>query len=297
MVKKKREDYALEIINRWGPLKAKQIQSMALTAMGESEEDAYPIKTLYAHLKKMVLDDVINEELYGPDGELLDEEADHGVKNPRKLYVGKEPTQKIAGSDLIEELGGDVHTPAALRPFFNIFEGLAGVPSETEIHLYMNINQGFVNLRMDVEVFNSGILIARKNPEEIENVLDSIGSNFDKRTLLLELPHPKISSYKETSDSGHCFLSFSNEETVKVKDLGSTNGTRIKVISADDAEVMRRKGELIGEATMTSDWSNVPIHEEIKLAEKEEREVRMPFILDLGGEFKILVAHSEQVSA
>ncbi|MCO4795657.1 MAG: FHA domain-containing protein [Bacteriovoracaceae bacterium] len=293
MVKKRREDYALEVLKRWGRLNAKQVQALASAAMGR-DIDGYPIKTLYSHLKNMVIEGLIDVEEYGPGGELLIEE-EHKVKNPRKLFIHPESIKGVSGQDLIEEIGGQIYCPKSLRHFYSVFEGLASVPSETEIHLYMNINQAFINLRIDIDVFNSSLLIGRSREETNNNEMDSVSENFNKRTLLLELPHPKISSYKNTKDSGHCLLSFTNEKTVSITDQGSSNGTSIKVISDDTAEELRRKGELIGEATMTSDWINVPIDEIINLKEMEQREVQLPFILELGGEFKILFAHSDQV--
>ncbi|GAB4416624.1 MAG: hypothetical protein OHK0056_25030 [Bacteriovoracaceae bacterium] len=296
MQKKKREDYVLEIINRWGRLNARQIQSMAVTAMGESGTQAYPIKTLYAHLKKLEEDDVIDVEHYSAQGELISLERLDEVKNPRKLYVRKAPIENISGAEILQELGGDIFCPKHILPFFNIFDGLSDIPSENEIHLYFNINQEFLNFRLDTDVFDCNLLIGRSVSEDREQTLNCLGEFFTRRTLLLELPSPKISSYKRDTYSGHCLITFNNENAVTIKDLGSTNGTKVKIISNKDALALQKKGELFGNKTLTSNWSNIPSLKELTLAPKKEQSFDLPFILELGGEFNLLFIHSKILS-
>ena len=297
MKKKRREEYVLEIINRWGRLNARQIQSMVVTAMGERSLDSYPIKTLYAHLKKLEYDDLINVENYSAKGELISEEKVDEIKNPRKLFIRKAPIINVSGAEILQELSGDIHCPKYILPFFNIFDGFSVIPSETEIHVYFNINQQFLSFRIDVDVFECNLLIGRKVSEDRELVLNSLVEFFNKRTLLLELPIPKISSYKCDSTSGHCLLSFIDEKSVTVKDLGSTNGTKVKLIADKVASDLQKKSELFGNRTLTSNWSNIPSLKEHLVVAQKEQSFNLPFILELGGEFNLLFINSKSLSS
>jgi hypothetical protein len=282
---KEREEAILKVLERGGKLDARSIGVRAEMILGV---DSYPKQSLYRMLSKLIDQEEICFEELAPDGSVI-ATPDHQYKNPRKLYFHPSHKSGVPGNKALEELGGKIITPKILFPFMNIFDGKQIESDSPEIFMSFILGQELLTLRMDMDIIKTSVLIARKSENKEISILEALKENFSGRTSLLELPCPKLSSYKLDNESGHCKISFEDKDNVLIEDLGSSNGTNIYKLDPENAKKMRIKGELLGTSTMTSSWLDITNGKPLALIKNKPESLSYPFILELGDELMILI--------
>ena len=287
ITKAKRIQTILEVIERWGRLQKAQIDEHVAQSLGIDVNDIK--KSTYLDLTDLVVDHSIIEYRYSPDGALLEEYDPVKHKNTRCEYESRKRGSQISGAALLESKGAKVLVSERLRRSVQVTNIVSGVDL-IYFNMLFELEDMFFNLRVKLDDLPFTLILTRiKEGEKV--TINDFEAVFKKRSIVLSLPIPNLSSYSEKSRFGHSSLTVVSPDDIQVSDLGSRNGTAVLKLITEEAEILIKKGSLIGDVTTTEVWSSIkagkaaPI--EIKL--NELRSFAAPLVIQASNAFRLLI--------
>lgn len=290
ITKSKRLEAVRQVLRRWGRLNKQQINQYVSTHLGADADEIS--RALYRDLEELVANGEAVDYRFSPDGKLIDNyDPDvHKNTNAEWALVGSENT--VLGDSILREIGGSFYAPARLVRDFRIEAG-STEPSFQTIHIYFSVLQSFLCLKLNVNALPIKLLIGR--PQDQLNYtppLEDIYKRFGKRTAVLLIPLPNISSTISSEKCGHASIDIANPEVVSISDLNSKNGTSYYKMSQNDADLLRRKGNLLGDKTISMSWTKIKRSDliPVKIPSGNSETMSLPVLVELSLNFRLLIA-------
>ncbi|MCK5883751.1 MAG: hypothetical protein KAG61_08685 [Bacteriovoracaceae bacterium] len=265
-----------DLVSRRGKVEKNSLIRGVCQILGIDQEE-YNEKTFYRHMKELV-----------DAGELSVEKDELTKKNYWFIYGAE--AKNIPNSGLIEEHNGAVYFSPLIAREASVGRGVQSHNNTNEIHVYFNINHDFLCLRINRDAVPFKLHLARKADGPMSNVIEKVNESFGKRTSLLHLPIARLSSIKDTGDTGHACLEF-GMDGVKITDLSSTNGSLASRISHQEAHQLLKDGDLIGKSTINEEWfktgaGSIKLD---KIKSKSSLDFDYPVLAQFSSDFKVLI--------
>lgn len=241
-----------EVFLRWGKLDKQKIDELVAAHLGVSAQIIR--KSLYRDLKELVDAGDLVVRYYAPSGEQLMEYDSEAHSNTRAEWalVGKEFS--VVGQSALSEAGCALFPLSRLVRGIEVDVGSVGLKAEA-IHLFFSIKTTFFCVKIAASSLPATVVVSRTpGPFDTKPPILDIESTFGKRTVLLQVPIPGVSGIQSGKRMGHAVLRLKEKASLSLNDLGSTNGTRIHSISEQQAETLRKSGDLLGKKTATAEW-------------------------------------------
>lgn len=261
-----------EIVSKSGKLDAENIKIRMCERLGVDPSDIKKA-TFYRNLAECVEKGWIKETK---------------IKN-KKYWLCAQSKIEIIGQSLIESAGGAIYVPQIenIKNYTGIFKGDKKIDKEQEIGLYFQISNQFLCLRIDRMSLPVKIHVSRK--KDTSDLYREIQEAFSYRTISLQIPVSKLSSYKGRK-SGHCLLEI-GETGISVEDLGSTNKTFVATVDEATSEELVVHGISLGTKTTNSSWA-ASIEAKINLeqvSEYKDKNIRNK-IINCSEDFRLLIS-------
>lgn len=268
----KHKDAILDILKRSGPLSSASLKIRVQHFLNLTEDD-YPKSTYLNHLSQLT------DEL----------KIKFKTESNKRIYFIENYTHPISGGKIIENFNGRIQAQPILLPFnLNISESLKLESNPNKCRLNFILYGANFSIEIDSDAVPFNLYIARKMPEEFEQT--KIYNKYGKRTIILELNHQKLSSYKNDIRDGHVLFTFNSNIEVNIKDLHATNPCLAASLTKKDydctAEELTRYNH-----TINTDWikSHALSNEQISLKDKGSMNFHVPIIISLDNDSHILI--------
>lgn len=198
----------VEILKGSGPLAGTFLKERALKRLGLNDED-YPKSTFLKHLQ-----DLVNEKTI----KYREEEG-------KRIYYLESSDAEIQGGLLISKHNGRISVPKILQIFdVRIDEWVRTKKVEGDFNILLQFNSIVLTLNINKDAVPFKIHVSRKH--YIEDISSKIREELGERTIVLELPVTKMSSFKGQAQSGQLIISFLENNLVEVTNLSHTNPTQ-----------------------------------------------------------------------
>lgn len=279
-----------EVFRRWGKLDKPRIDELVSGHLGIPVEGLR--KPLYRDLQELVESGEIIVRYYSSSGsEIADFDSTvHVSSRAEWALVGSE--HKVLGQNALSLAGGALYPLSRLVREIRVDSGSPEFEENT-IHLFFSIQSTFFCLKLPLESIPVTVVVSRApGPFDGNPPIKEIEDRFGKRCALLQIPNPGVSAIKPGERLGHAVIKFSQDRSVEIFDLGSTNGTKFHPLSLQDAEVLRKSGDLLGKQTATAEW--IAAFEALVSWQMAKNEMPascpLPVLVRFSQEFHILIA-------
>lgn len=278
-----------EVLNRWGKLDKPRIDELVSGYLGIPVEGLR--KPLYRDLKELVESGEIVVRYYSSSGsEIADFDSTvHVSSRAEWALVGSE--HRVLGQNALSLAGGALYPLSRLVREIRVDSGSPEFEAKT-IHLFFSIQSTFFCLKLTLDSIPVTVVVSRTpGPFDGKPPVKEVEERFGKRCALLQVPTPGVSAIKLGTRLGHAVLKFSEERSVEITDLASTNGTKFHPLSLHDAEILRKSGDLLGKQTATAEWiAAVEALVSWQIVEAEiPRSCSLPAVVSFSKEFQILI--------
>lgn len=212
-------------------------------------------------------------------------------KNTILFWEPVETHSNILGGDSIEKSGCRFYCNNRIAKAINFKSKF--VPARSmEVGIYFQVGADWVSMAISDDAFKVDLILARISQDlEEQSIVPVIEEAFGKRTAVLLIPSPKVSSFKNKSNLGHCRISIESKIKITFEDLGAKNLTYIKPLN--DKEMQDLQYSLSNSESLTITESSLNILESIdlgtQLKPKKPITQKPPIILSLSKSFKILI--------
>lgn len=225
----------------------------------------YPKSTYLRHIEQLVDEAKIQYKL---------------VDNKRVYFI-EEFQHPIQGGLIINNLGGSIYAPKLLLFFdIKVDRGQREFRDKNKLHLFFEFNSTNICLSIHKDAVPFNIHISRRKGETIS---DQVVTVCGPRTIVLELPVPTISSFKEDKLTGHLLLKFKSQKDIVVQDLEATNPAEIISIIDLSLETFSREISIISNATVRNDIDqrSPKVTGRTQLRKLEEKALELPAMIQM----------------
>jgi len=208
----KHKEAICEVLKKSGPLQGSFLKERVLAFLNLEDKD-YPKSTYLNHLVQLVDEFKIQFE----------------VIDNKRVYSYKNFEHNVPGGLIIENLGGRIHIPSVLKAFHpKISQGASALDYKNEIHFYFEFNSTNICLSIHKDSIPIKLHISRFTKSS--QIYGEIIELFGTRTITLELPINKISSFKNEEKSGQILIEINELNEVKINNLKATNDSSVLTI-------------------------------------------------------------------
>ena len=268
----KQKEAIVEILKRSGPLSSAALKERVQHLL-HIEEDDYPKSTYLNHLSQ-----------------LTDEfKIKYKTESNKRIYFIENHIHELNGGKIIENFNGRIHALPILSAFnLNISENLKLDPHTNKRRINLILFGINFSIEIDADAVPFNLYLSRKAPEELD--YNIIFNKYGKRTIILELSHQKLSTYRNDIRDGHLLITFKSVSEIVLKDLNATNPCL--AASLETSEYDKTAIELTKyNQTINTDWakSHALISKQISLQNKGLVSFKSPIVISLGHDGHILI--------
>lgn len=279
----------LDVLERWGRLDKTSICSKVGNALDEDPVSESFQRAIYRDLEDLVTDLKISVDYFTRDGALIEDYDSSIHKNVSCQWYIPSSEGKISGSGKLENLNSLIYVPKILKNDLSIIDGKVEV-NPRHHHFYFQVGSSFMCLKISFEALPVSIVISRIHGDILLTEIEEIKNRLGLRTVILKVPFASLSSFKSSTQLGHAQIKIINHNEFELIDFSSTNGSRIYKLTTSEADNIREKASRIDDLTMTSTWKDID-PEFVKPNDIEgNSKFKNPSLIELGENFKILVA-------
>lgn len=268
----KPKEAIVDILKRSGPLSSASLKERVQVFLNIDEDD-YPKSTYLNHLSQLIDELKIK---YKTDGN-------------KRIYFIESHSHPINGGKILDKINSRIDCHSILNNFnLELSENLKLDHHAKKFRLNFVLlgNNFLIEIDQDAVPFN--LYLTRKTDEKLN--LETIYKTFGMRTIILELSHQKLSSYKNEIRNGHFLLAFNQDGELKLKDLNATNPSSITLLN--ELEYQKVANELTKyNQTINAEWSKSIslIEKQISLNNHSEVKFHQPAIISLSHDGHILI--------
>jgi hypothetical protein len=199
-------------------------------------------------------------------------------------------SQAIDGEERLREDRGNILSLPRLAPYLRVTDGKSGGILGKLCLFFRTQSQGHC-VQVDVEGFPAGMLLARTDePAKDHQLLEIAGRSHGHRTFVLLVPSESVSKARGADRPGHFLATFNGPGKMRLRDLGSKNGTAYATITRDQAESLSADIAFRGDATVSDEA--VRFKDTLKftaIPPGAEVAITLPAIIQASKGFEILV--------
>lgn len=252
-----------KILERWGRLNKQQIDQHVAAQLNLDENVIS--RTLYRDLEELVNNHEVRVYYFNRDGSTIDEFDPDVHKNTQCEWALVGSESQIVGQDILKANGALLLASERLGKYIKVDSGSSNVEFKT-LHLFFNIPNHFLCLKIEKEMLPLTIVIGRISPKitNTQSLFNDLEKQYGKRTLMLALPYASISSFKPGSKQmGHSALTFivndrnPEFEDILIRDLNSKNKTYYCKLSQVEADIVRKNCIETVDKTLTEGWNHL----------------------------------------
>jgi hypothetical protein len=278
-----------EVLQRWGRLDKARIDDLVASHLGVPVAGLR--KPLYRDLKELVDVGEAIAHYFAPSGQQIDDYDPEIHANTKAEWVLVGSEHRVLGQAALTLAGGALYPFSRLVREIRVDSGSPAFEAQT-IHVFFGLHSTFFCLKVSISSLPVSFIISRTpSPFDGKPPIKELEQEFGKRAALVQVPVPGVSSVKPGERAGHVVLTFSEEKTVKITDLGSRNGTRSHAISLYDAEILRKSGDLLGKETSTAEWIAAAkgLRSWNVSKPKQMTSLALPTLVQLSKDFQLLI--------
>ena len=255
MKKSLRIQKVIEVLDRWGRQSKAEIDHKVSVSISRLLDSGLE-RALYRDLEDLVSQNKVQVEYYSRDGGRIENYDPAIHKNVQCKWYLFTTESKVTGGSILKKINSKLYCPKILADDVILAKGESTPEFDTKC-LYFSIAGLYLVLKINMKSVPVKIIISRSNGDITKNEVELIESKFGKRSILLKVPSVKVSSFDISCNRlGHIVISI-DSDSIKIKDLDSTNGTTFTEFSKDVSDEIRLNNILFSTRTVQASWSDV----------------------------------------